>query len=163
MQRRLAMAAFLSLALAAFGCESATDNVELFQTQMAGSNENPPNASRATGACGLQSDGQRGLFSLEVHGLSNVIGAHIHVAPTGTNGPIRAVFVPFPGSSSVLLSTPIASPDAVLASGSFGPSDVTGISFDQLLNEIRNRNTYCNVHTSSFRGGEIRGQFARAN
>jgi hypothetical protein len=163
MQRRMAMAAFLTLALGAFGCEKATDNVELFQTTMAGSNEVPPNASGASGACGLQIDGQRVLYSLEVHGLSNIIGAHIHVAPTGTNGPIRAVFLPFPGSASVLLTTPIASADGVLTSGSFGPSDVAVISYDQLLTEIRNGNTYCNVHTNSFRGGEIRGQFAKVS
>src|SRR6185295_811932 len=135
MQRRMAMAAFLSLALAGFGCENATDNVELFQTTLAGSNEVPANGSGASGACGLQVDGQRVLYSVEVHGLSNVIGAHIHVAPTGVNGPIRAIFLPFPGSPSVLLTTPIATPSDVLTSGSFGPSEVSGISFDQLLTE----------------------------
>ena len=158
MQRRIAMAAFLSLALAGFGCESATKDTEIFSTTLAGSNEVPPNASAASGACGLQIDGNQVLFSLEVHGLSNIIGAHIHVAPTGTNGPIRAVFVPFPGSASVLLSTPLASAEGILASGSFGPGDVTGITYDQLLTQIRSGNTYCNVHTSQFRGGEIRGQ-----
>ena len=159
MQRRIAMAAFLSLALAGFGCESATENSEIFTTTLAGSNEVPPNGSAASGACGLQIDGNRILYSLEVHGLSNIIGAHIHVAPAGSNGPIRAVFLPFPGSPSVLLTEPIAVGEGILDSGSFGPGEVTVITYEQLVNEIRNGNTYCNVHTSQFRGGEIRGQF----
>jgi CHRD domain len=165
MQRRMAMAAFLSLALAAFGCENATDNVELFQTTLAGSNEVPANGTGASGACGLQIDGQRVLYSIEVHGLSNIIGAHIHVAPTGVNGPIRVVFIPSLTSTTVILPAGSAIPtgEGVLTSGTFGPGDVRTISFDQLLTEIRNGNTYCNVHTTSFPGGQIRGNFARAN
>jgi len=159
MQRRIVMAAFLSLALAGFGCESATQNSEIFSTTLAGTNEVPPNASAASGACGLQIDGNRVLYSLEVHGISNIIGAHIHVAPAGSNGPIRAVFLPFPGSASVLLAEPIAIGEGLLDSGSFGPGEVTGITYEALLTAIRAGNTYCNVHTSQFRGGEIRGQF----
>ena len=163
MQRRIAMAAFLSLALAGFGCESATENSEIFTTTLAGSNEVPANGSAASGACGLQIDGNRISYSVEVHGISNVIGSHVHVAPAGVNGPIRAVFLPFPGSAAVLLTTPIASSEGILTSGSFGPGEVTGITFDQLVSEIRAGNTYCNVHTSQFRGGEIRGQFQRVS
>ena len=165
MQRRMAMAAFLSLALAAFGCDSATDNTELFQTNLAGSNEVPGNGSAASGACGLQIDGQRVLYSIETHGLSNIIGAHIHIAATGTNGPIRVVFIPSLSSPTVILPASEAIPtgEGILTSGSFGPGDVRTISFDQLVTEIRNGNAYCNVHTTRFPGGEIRGNFAHAN
>jgi CHRD domain len=165
MQRRMAMAAFLSLALAAFGCDSATENTELFQTTLAGSNEVPASGSAASGACGLQIDGQRVLYSVEVHGLGNIIGAHIHVAPAGTNGPIRVVFIPSLTSTTVILppADAIAGPDGTLTSGSFGPGDVRTISYDQLLTDIRNGNTYCNVHTTRNPGGEIRGNFARVS
>jgi CHRD domain-containing protein len=163
MQRRMAMAAFLSLALAAFGCDSATEDTELFQTTLAGSNEVPGNGSAASGACGLQIDGQRVLYSVEVHGLGNIIGAHIHVAPSGANGPIRVVFIPSLTSTTVILpaSEAIAVGEGILTSGSFGPGDVRTISFDQLVSDIRAGNTYCNVHTTRFPGGEIRGNFVR--
>jgi hypothetical protein len=165
MQRRLAMAAFLSIALGAFGCDSATEDTELFQTTLSGTNEVPGNGSAASGACGLQIDGQRVLYSIETHGLSNIIGAHIHVAPSGANGPIRVVFIPSLTSPVVILpaAEAIAGADGILTSGSFGPGDVRTISFDQLLTEIRNGNTYCNIHTTRFPGGEIRGQFLRVS
>jgi hypothetical protein len=165
MQRRIAMAAFLSLALAGFGCESATEDVELFQTTLAGSNEVPANPSGASGACGLQIDGDRVLYSIEVHGLSNIIGAHIHVAPAGANGGIRVVFIPSLDSPTVILPAGQAIPvgEGILASGSFGPGDVRTITYEQLLSDIRAGNTYCNIHTTRFPGGEIRGQFARVS
>jgi hypothetical protein len=46
----------------------------------------------------------------------------------------------------------------VLIQGSFTAADVTGITYDQLLTEMRNGNAYANVHTTAFGGGEIRGQ-----
>ena len=165
MQRRMAMAAFLSLTLAAFGCGSATEDTELFQTTLAGSNEVPANGSAASGACGLQIDGDRVLYSIETHGLSNIIGAHIHVQAAGANGPIRVVFIPSLTSASVILpaSEAITGRDGILTSGSFGPGDVRTISYEQLLTDIRAGNTYCNIHTTRFPGGEIRGQFARVS
>jgi hypothetical protein len=165
MQRRIAMAAFLSLALAAFGCDSATEDSEIFQTTLAGSNEVPPAATAASGACGLQVEGQRVLFSVETRGLNNIIGAHIHVAPAGVNGGIRVVFIPSVDSATVILPAgqAIASSEGVLTSGSFGPNNVRGMTFEQLLTEIRNGNAYCNVHTTRFPGGEIRGQFQRVS
>jgi CHRD domain-containing protein len=165
MQRRMAMAAFLSLALAAVGCDSATEDSELFQTTLAGSNEVPANGSAASGACGLQVDGNRVLYSIETHGLSNIIGAHIHINPAGSNGPIRVVFIPSLQATSVILPAgeAIAGGNGILTSGSFGPGDVRVISYDQLLTELRNGNAYCNIHTTRFPGGEIRGQFARVS
>ena len=51
----------------------------------------------------------------------------------------------------------------ILAEGTFTAANVTGISFADLLAAIRAGNTYVNVHTTAFPGGEIRGQLARAN
>ena len=165
MQRSLVAVGLAALALALPACDKATDNVEIFQTTLAGSNEVPGTGSSASGACGLQIEGNRVLFSVETHGLSNIIGAHIHTAASGANGPIRAVFIPFPGSSAVILtgSDIIPSREGLLTSGSFGPADVRGITFDQLLTEIRAGNTYCNVHTTRNPGGEIRGQLTRVS
>jgi hypothetical protein len=165
MQRSLVAVALAVVALTVPACDKATDNVEIFQTTLQGSNEVPATGSAASGACGIQIEGNRVLFSIETHGLSNIIGAHIHTAPAGTNGSIRAVFIPFPGSSAVILSGSdiIGSREGLLTSGSFGASDVRGVSFEQLLSEIRAGNTYCNVHTTRFPGGEIRGQLQQVS
>jgi hypothetical protein len=159
MQRRIGALAVLALALGIPGCTKATEDSEIFVADLAGSNEVPAVGTAASGTCGLQVDGTLVRYSIETHNISNVVGAHIHVGASGVNGPIRVVFIPFPGSTVSLLTTPIASPGTVLTSGSFGPSQVTVLTFDQLLAEMRNGNTYCNVHTTAFRGGEIRGQF----
>jgi hypothetical protein len=164
MQRRIGAAAVMALAAGLFGCSKASDNVEIFVADLAGSNEVPAVSTSATGSCGLQVEGNRVLFSVSTVGLGNVVGAHIHIGPSGVNGPIRVVFIPFPGSTASLLTTPIATPDAVLTSGSFGPAEISGgLTFDQLLAEMRSGNTYCNVHTVANRGGEIRGQFRRVS
>ena len=165
MQRSLVAVAVAALALVLPACEKATDNVEIFQTTLAGSNEVPATGSGASGACAIQVEGNQVLFSVETHGLSNIIGAHIHTAPSGANGSIRAVFIPFPGSNAVILTGAdiIPSREGLLTSGSFGPGDVRGITFDQLLSEIRAGNAYCNVHTTRNPGGEIRGQLTRVS
>jgi hypothetical protein len=51
----------------------------------------------------------------------------------------------------------------VLAEGTFTASDVSAISFADLLAAIRAGTTYVNVHTTQFPGGEIRGQLQRVN
>jgi hypothetical protein len=165
MQRSLVAVALAVLAVTLPACDKASDNVEIFTTQLAGSNEVPNSGSGAFGACGLQIEGNRVLFSVETHGLSNIIGAHIHTAAAGSNGPIRVVFIPFVGSSAVILSGSdiIGSREGLLTSGSFGPADVRAVSFEQLLGEIRAGNVYCNVHTVRNPGGEIRGQLARVS
>jgi hypothetical protein len=165
MQRSLVAVGLAVLAVALPACDKASDNVEIFTTNLAGSNEVPNSNSGAFGACGLQIEGNRVLYSMETHGLSNIIGAHIHSAAAGSNGPIRVPFIPPPGSTASILtgSDIIASRDGVLTSGSFGPSDVRAVSYDQLLSEIRAGNVYCNVHTTRNPGGEIRGQLTRVS
>jgi len=48
--------------------------------------------------------------------------------------------------------------DGNLVQATFTSSDVTGVAFNDLLNEMRNGNAYVNVHTTTFPAGEIRGQ-----
>jgi hypothetical protein len=48
--------------------------------------------------------------------------------------------------------------DGILISGSFQASQVTGVTYEELLNQMRAGTAYANVHTTQFPGGEIRGQ-----
>lgn len=162
MQRRVLPAALLSLALFGFGCESATKDVTIFQANLAGSNEVPANGSAASGACSVQIEGNTGLYSISVSGISNITGSHIHVAPAGANGGIRLVLLPGPGQANFLTS-PTGSVNGLLMSGNFNGSQVVAISFDELVNQLRAGNAYCNVHTTAFPAGEIRGQFRQVS
>jgi hypothetical protein len=51
----------------------------------------------------------------------------------------------------------------MLAQGSFGSGDVQGISFDELINEVRGGMAYVDVHTTGFPDGEVRAQLQVVN
>jgi hypothetical protein len=156
----LGLAAVLVVGLSSLGCNDATEGKEIFQADLAGANEVPARDTGATGACGFVVTGNRVDFSIFTRGLSApVVGAHIHIAPAGTNGPVRVPFIG-PNLAGTNTVTPFVAPDpGILIENSFGPSDVTGgLSLDDVLNAMRSGNAYCNVHTTNFPGGEVRGQ-----
>jgi hypothetical protein len=138
----------------ALACSQATDNVQVFQADLSGSNEVPVRATVATGTSQITVDGDTVFFSVQVNNINAVSLAHIHVAPAGTNGPVRVDFFLGPTTGPV---------NGILAQGSFTAADVKVISYDQLLADIRAGNTYVNVHSPTFPGGEIRGQLRAVN
>jgi hypothetical protein len=156
----LALAPALVLGLLSTGCNDATEGQEVFQADLSGANEVPARDTAATGVCGFVVTGNRVNFSITTEGLSSgVVGAHIHLAPAGANGPVRVPFIN-PNLAGTNTVTPFAAPnEGILIENSFGASDVTGgLSLDDILNAMRNGGAYCNIHTSNFPGGEIRGQ-----
>ena len=95
--------------------------------------------------------------------IVNVIGAHIHLAPPGANGPIVASFIPDTAgflANGALISTPI-NVEGVLVRGTITAADLVGPLAGQrlkaLIDAINSGNTYFNVHTSAHQPGEIRG------
>lgn len=48
--------------------------------------------------------------------------------------------------------------NGILVQGTLTAADARGISFEQLLDEMRAGNAYVNVHTTQYPAGEIRGQ-----
>jgi hypothetical protein len=149
MPRSILSVLLVVFGLAASGCNTPSDDLTIFQADLSPANEVPPRASAASGASGITLDGNNVHYSIEVHGISNILFAHIHSAPAGVNGPIRVTLYPGPTTGPV---------DGVLAQGTFTAADVTGITFEQLLSELRAGTAYVNVHTTTYPGGEIRGQ-----
>jgi CHRD domain-containing protein len=146
----------VALAMAGVGCSKGTDDAQVFQATLAGSNEVPARATAADGAMGFIVKGNRVDYSIEVHGLGAITGAHVHSAAAGVNGPIRIALFPGPGANAT--ANPLSGVDGQLYEGSFEASDVVGISYDQLISEMRAGTAYGNVHTTLYPGGEIRGQ-----
>ncbi len=96
-------------------------------------------------------------FKLNIANIEDVIGAHIHLAPEGVNGPIVLPlfgnpFVPDPGVTV----------NGTLVEGTLTAANLTGplagMTLWELAAAMEAGNTYTNVHTVSYRPGEIRGQ-----
>ena len=119
-----------------------------FTAILSGANEVPVRQSNGTGAATLIVDDVTGKASLSVGftGLTTgVTGGHIHCcASSSANGP---VIVPF--NSSLTLG-----PGGT--SGALGNFTFTFTA--QQITDLKNGLMYVNIHTSTFPGGEIRGQ-----
>ena len=133
---------FLVLFLIAISLSSKA-NIYPFSLTYSGANENPPNASTATGTItGTYDDFTKRIFyTISFSGLSaNATGAHFHApAAPGSNAPIIIPFANFPAATS----------------GTYSGSNVlTALQETQLFAGL----WYANIHSSVFPGGEIRTQ-----
>lgn len=143
----------------------------LSSTHLKGEHEVPPRETQAQGQAIMKvsEDGQSISYKLIASNIENVIAAHIHVGPAGSNGPVVVFLfgnVP-PGGGRQ---------NGILAEGTFTAADFTGPlagqPFAALLAAMAAGNTYVNVHTNDgvapintgpgdFPGGEVRGQIIR--
>ena len=115
-----------------------------FDIDLGGPYEVPPNASPASGFGTATYDSVAGTIALSVSFtglLAPATASHIHDGAAGVNGPVIVSFVPYtPATTSgTITGTGLAFPLANVA--------------DLLAGD-----TYFNIHTSVFPGGEIRGQ-----
>jgi hypothetical protein len=159
----LSLVWLLVLAVAAF---AANDNFNA--SPLSGGEEVPARDTIARGNATfkLSDDGTSLEYRLVVSTIDNVIASHIHVGPTGVNGPVVAFLfgAVAPGGGTV---------NGVLAEGTITAANLVGPLAGQplsaLIDAMRAGNTYVNVHTDDgvaptdtgpgdFPGGEIRGQ-----
>lgn len=147
MRRAVLMAVLLAATLG--GACNSNDDTTFFDAILSPDNEVPPRASGASGVARLTFDGTTVTYIILVSNLNNITAAHIHSAAAGVIGPVRVPFFTGP-TTSISQGT--------LVEGSFTASDVTGIDFNTLLDEMRAGTAYVNVHSTTYPGGEIRGQ-----
>ena len=123
---------------------------------LSGGGEVPAVDTRARGNAvfHVSRDGSELSYKLIVANISDVVGAHIHLAPVGANGPVVAFLFGF--------EPPGGRVNGVLAEGTITEADLIGPltsqSIADLVAEMSAGNTYVNVHTIDFPPGEIRGQ-----
>ncbi len=129
-------------ALAVCGAVSGCATPMYFQSNLSGTQESPPTASRGTGVmtAKLYPDTRSLDYKVEYAGLSGpATAAHIHgPAAVGANAP---VILPFPSTATPITGASILTDDQMAA--------------------LIDGKTYVNVHTAANPGGEIRGQIAR--
>lgn len=127
-----------------------------YTAQLSGAKERPnPTNSTATGTATFVHTGNTVTYTVSVNGLTTPATlAHIHLGDSTVAGGILVDLAPTSlqsgtiATGSINLAAPIV----------HGTSTITG---DSLLVLFNNRRSYVNVHTSTFPGGEIRGQVVR--
>jgi hypothetical protein len=167
LRRTLALlAATMAMAcVAAVADDSRHVRANLSGYQEVASSLNTPGSGRFDG----KFTGDTMSYELSYSGLPGVTQAHIHFGAKGTNGGI-SVFL-----CSNLGNGPAGTPPCPLGegtvTGTMSAADVLGPAgqglpagdFDALARAIRAGVAYVNVHTTTYPGGEIRGQINSRN
>ena len=138
----------------------------VFTTTLTGANEVPANASPGIGSAVVTLNGDMLTVSVSFSGLlGNTTASHIHCCgPLGTNAMVATTTPTFPGFPlGVQAGSYTQTFDLTLAS-SYNPAFITahGGTVAQaeaaFIAGLLSGQTYFNIHTNLFPGGEIRGQ-----
>lgn len=139
----------------------------VFEAALLGVNENPPAATPATGTATITINGTQLIVSAQFQNLTTGLAdGHIHccVGPAGNAG-VAIGFTGLPlGSTTGIIG---GTYDLTLAS-TFRAAFITGsggtveLARERFLNELNGGQTYFNLHSQQFPGGEIRGQLRAA-
>lgn len=133
-----------------------------FRAHLSGDQEVPANESIAQGQATFQlsKDGTELSYKLIVANLEDLHMAHIHRAAAGVNGGVVVWLYPAGPPPAMISGTT----NGILAEGTIKAANLRGSLAGQplstLINEMSAGNTYVNVHTMLFPGGEIRGQIS---
>ena len=139
-----------------------------FVTTLTGAQEVPPTGSPGIGSALVTLDTATNMLTVNVSFsglLSPTIASHIHCCtPPGANAMVATAVPTFPGFPlGVTTGTYLQTFDLTLAS-TYNPAFITAhggtVAGAQaaFIAGLINGQTYLNIHTSQFPGGEIRGQ-----
>ncbi len=140
--KKSALVAAAAVLVLGLGAGAAYADLAIYTTMLTGASEVPPNASSALGIAALTVNTETlvATYQLQFSGLSSSQTAvHFHTAVAGVNGPVA-------------FGLPIGSPVA-------GTWNMTATQYANLVAG----SIYLNVHSTTFPGGEIRGQMTLDN
>jgi len=155
--------------LLALAQDAADKNHRSLETELTGYQEVPSISTPGEGEFSARiNNGATSLtYELAYADLSsNVTQAHIHFAQPGVNGGVAVWLCSNLASPPTPAGVPPCPPAPAVVSGVIDASDVVGPSAQgiaprelaELLAAIRAGTAYVNVHTSTYPGGEVRGQ-----
>ncbi|WP_339734948.1 CHRD domain-containing protein [uncultured Sunxiuqinia sp.] len=130
-----------------------------FRAHLSSDQEVPPVESLATGQATFQlsKDGETLSYKLIVANIEDVRMAHIHLIPSG--GVVAWLYPAGPPPQLIPGTT-----NGILAEGEITADDLVGalagMELKDLLDKMEWGQTYVNVHTVMYPGGEIRGQIS---
>jgi hypothetical protein len=127
---------------------------EKYRAKLDGDNEVPPVNTTADGVINFKSKDGSMSWKMNITGITDATGAHIHKAKNGTNGEVVV--------DLLKLSKHSNTPQGMVMRGNITDSSLTGQMKGQTLQDLKtamaNGDTYVNVHTKDHPKGEIRGQ-----
>ncbi|MGL4540912.1 MAG: CHRD domain-containing protein [Polymorphobacter sp.] len=155
----------------AFGVLAAPVHaVQAFHAVLAGTNEVPAVSSSGTGFAKVYISDALDVIKITANftGLgANTIAAHVHCCGlAGTNAGVAIETPSLPGFPLGVTSGTFTNSFSLLDPLSYNPAYVTangGTAIgarDALIAGLNGDKAYFNIHSTAFRGGEIRGQFA---
>jgi len=163
-QWRLAFVTCAALVLAGPSAQSQSGPAARLKARLQGLQEVPAVSTTARGDFSgvVNSDGTEVAFKLSYDHLEGVVQvAHIHFGQPNVNGGVM-VFLCGGGGK------PACPPSPATVEGTFTGADVVGPAgqgittgeFTEVLRAIGGGNSYANVHSDKFPGGEMRGQIS---
>lgn len=129
-----------------------------FKASLSGAEEVPPVATDTSGKASFHANQAETeiSFRLKIKNGDDILGAagaHIHCAPAGANGPVVAFLAAaVPGGFDGNVEVGATLTDANII------NPACGATVAELLDAMAAGDTYVNVHSPTFPGGEIRGQ-----
>ncbi|GAC1703098.1 MAG: hypothetical protein NVS9B4_10180 [Candidatus Acidiferrum sp.] len=119
---------------------------------LSGTSEVPPHSVAGSGSATVTLDtvANTVAVSLTFSGLTApAVAGHIHCcAPIGSNAKVVLPFTGLPNATSGTFNSTFSIPSSL----------VNGITLSDFITGLESGNAYVNLHTSTFPGGEIRGQ-----
>lgn len=135
------------LAVTVLVASPASAAILRLRAELLAANEVPANPSTATGRAIVfyDTDTRKYTATVSVSGLSSALtGSHIHEALAGANGPVVTDF----GAAAAYANT---------GPGGFYSGSFTG-TYTGDVGKLLGAGAYVNVHSTTYPGGEIRGQ-----
>lgn len=165
MKRLVLISGIAAVALVAAGVtlNARADRRQVsLRAELRGLNETPPTASRATATLRgtLDQDAQTMTFTIDYQNLSGPpAAAHVHFGPPRVNGGVMFFFCggdaqpacPTTASGTITATVAVANVIGPAAQG------ITAGDFADVVRAIATGNSYANIHSAAFPGGEIRG------
>ena len=126
-----------------------------YDAPLSGENEVPPTQSTATGLAEFTPPVNGSIkYRINITGISNATGAHIHSGQAGENGEVVADLLTSMKVNDVSYGMTIRG--NISDSSLKGP--MQGKTLEDLVAAMDSGQTYVNIHTAQHPDGEIRGQ-----
>lgn len=132
---------------------------ETFSASLSGKDEVPSTQSTANGLAKFQTDenGTQVYYWLNITGLNEITGAHIHNGTAEQNGDVVAT-LSGPETAENAQNPVISLKGNITSDKLEGP--LAGKELSELVSLMSDGTVYVNVHTSEFQNGAVRGQIA---